>query len=166
MPSTRIDHPVLVLVSGLPGSGKATHARAVERRLSAIRLSADDWLEELAIDLWDEDARDRIEQLQRRLAKRLVAVDVSVVIEWGTWSRAERDHIRVEAQRLGARTELHHLAAPSEVLYGRVVRRGREEPAISRQQVEQWEAAFEAPSPDETERWDHFEPIDTGTDRR
>lgn len=123
MPSTRIDHPVLVLVSGLPGSGKTTHACAVERRLFAIRLSADDWLEELAIDLWDEDARDRIEQLQWRLAKRLVAVDVSVVIEWGTWSRAERDHIRVEAQRLGARTELHHLAAPSEVLYGRVVRR-------------------------------------------
>jgi predicted kinase len=166
MPSDRLDDPVLVLVCGLPGSGKTTHAREVEGRLSAVRLSADDWLEELAFDLWDEDARDRIEQLQWQLAKRLVAVGVSVVIEWGTWSRAERDHIRIEAQRLGARTELHHLAAPSDVLYERVVRRGREEPAITRQQVEEWEAAFEIPSPDETERWDHFEPIDTGTDRR
>jgi signal recognition particle GTPase len=47
----RPDRPVLVLVSGLPGSGKTTHAGVLERRLSAIRLSADDWLEELALDL-------------------------------------------------------------------------------------------------------------------
>jgi predicted kinase len=166
MPSDRLDHPVLVLVSGLPGLGKTTHARVVEQRLSALRLSADDWLEELALDLWDEDARDRIEQLQWQLTKRLVAVGVSVVIEWGTWSRTERDRIRVEAQRLGARTELHHLAAPGEVLYQRVVRRGREQPAIGRQQIAQWEVAFEVPTRDETERWDHFESIDTSVDRR
>ena len=166
MASDRLDDPVLVLVCGLPGSGKTTHAREVESRLPAVRFSADDWLDGLAIDLWEEDARDRIEQLQWRLAKRLMAVGVSVVIEWGTWSRAERDHIRVEAQCLGVRAELHHLTVPSDVLYERVVKRDREVPAITRQQLGEWEAAFEVPSPDETERWDHFEPIDTGTDRR
>jgi hypothetical protein len=77
------------------GSGKTTHAREVERRPSAIRFSADDWLEERGLDLWNEDARDRIEQLQWQLAKRLVVVGVSVVIEWGTWYRAGRDRVRV-----------------------------------------------------------------------
>ncbi len=166
MPSDRLDGPVLVRGSGLPASGRTTHAREVERRLVAIRLSADDWREELVLGLWDEDARDRIEQRQWQLPGRLVAVGASVVIEWGTWSRAERDRIRVVAQHPGARTELHHLAAPSEVLSERVVRRGRDGPVISRQQIEEREAAFDFPSHDETERWHHFECLDTGIDRR
>lgn len=158
---------MLVLISGLPGSGKTTHARVVELRLSAIRFSADDWLEELALDLWDEDRRTRQDRAAAVAADEAASGRRSlVVIEWGTWCRAERDRIRVEAQRLDARTELLHLAAPSEVLYQRVVHRGREEPAIGRQQIAQWQAAFEVPSPDETERWDHFESINAGTDRR
>jgi predicted kinase len=117
----RLDRPVLVLVSGLPGSSKTTHAHVCERRLSAIRLSADDWLEALADDLWDEDARD---------------------------------------------TELHYLAASCDVLYQRVARRGRDRPAVGRQQVRQWQTMFEAPAPDETRFWDHFESIDTETNGR
>ena len=65
MPSDRLDGPVLVRGSGLPASGRTTHAREVERRLVAIRLRADDWREELVLGLWDEDARDRIEQRHR-----------------------------------------------------------------------------------------------------
>lgn len=75
--------PVLALVIGLPGAGKTTYATALEQRLQAVRLCADDWLDELAIDLWDEEARDRVEQLQWGLARRFLQLGVSVAIEWG-----------------------------------------------------------------------------------
>ena len=56
--------PRLVIVFGLPGAGKTTLARKLERHLRAIRLNADEWMEELSIDLWDEAERARIETLQ------------------------------------------------------------------------------------------------------
>jgi len=57
----------LIIVCGLPGSGKTTLATALERDLNAIRLSADDWMTALSINLWDEDARANVEAQQWRL---------------------------------------------------------------------------------------------------
>ncbi|MEP7216945.1 MAG: AAA family ATPase [Anaerolineaceae bacterium] len=37
----------LILVCGLPGAGKTTLARQLERQLPAIRLCCDEWLSEL-----------------------------------------------------------------------------------------------------------------------
>jgi len=56
--------PRLIIICGLPGAGKTTHAKALERKLGAIRLSADDWMAALAVNLWDATARASIEALQ------------------------------------------------------------------------------------------------------
>lgn len=158
--------PVLALVSGLPGAGKTTYATGLEMRLQALRLCADEWLDELALDLWDDEARDRVERLQWDLARHLLPMGVSVVIEWGTWARSERDRIRDEARRLGAQVELHHLDAPVHVLHRRVTERGREQPAISRRQLEAWMQMFKAPTEDEARRWDTFQEIRSTTTAR
>lgn len=92
----------LVIVCGLPGSGKTTHAKSVERSLRAIRLCPDEWMSALEIDLWDEKFRDRMERLQWKLAREILSVGHSVVIEWGTWARSERDALRIGARELGA----------------------------------------------------------------
>lgn len=73
----------------------------------------------------------------------------SVVVEWGSWSRYERDELREEARRLGASAELHVVDAPDEELWRRISARGREEPAITLDQVRTWRALFEAPTPEE-----------------
>jgi predicted kinase len=151
--------PVLALVAGLPGAGKTTYASELEDRLQAVRLGADDWLDELAIELWDADARERVEGLQWRLARRLLQRGVSVVIEWGTWTRAERTRIAVEGRRLGARVELHYLDAPDEVLHRRVADREREHPAITREQLEGWRLMFEVPDEDEAQHWDDLQVV-------
>ncbi|MGC8486970.1 MAG: AAA family ATPase [Clostridia bacterium] len=44
----------LVLMCGLPGSGKTTRARELERVLPALRLAPDEWLRELGLDGCDE----------------------------------------------------------------------------------------------------------------
>lgn len=73
----------LVIVCGLPGSGKTTLALRLEREMAAVRLSADDWMTELGHNLHEETMRARIEALQWRLAKRLLVLGGAVVVEWG-----------------------------------------------------------------------------------
>jgi predicted kinase len=78
-------HPArLFVLTGLPGSGKTTRAIELEERFRALRQSADDWMSELDIDIWDEQARARVETIQRDQTTRLLRAGTSIVIEWGT----------------------------------------------------------------------------------
>lgn len=144
----------LIIVCGLPGSGKTTRAKLLEERLGAVRLAADDWMEALALDLYDEARRARVEALQWELGRALLRRGVAVVIEWGTWARAERDALRLEARALGAAVELHYLAAPPDVLFDRIQRRGRERPPIQLADIIRWGAAFQAPTAEEMALFD------------
>ncbi|MBV9952163.1 MAG: ATP-binding protein [Acidimicrobiia bacterium] len=148
----------LVVVCGLPGAGKTTRAEQVAGVIGAVRLSPDDWMRGLGIDLFDQPARSRIEALQWELAQELLALGTNVVVEWGFWTRAERDVRRDGARRLGAAVELHFLHEPVDVLWARVSARGREEAwgsrAITREELEEWAAAFEAPDAAELALYD------------
>jgi predicted kinase len=137
----------LIIVAGLPATGKTTLAVALERELSAVRLSADDWMSELGIDLLDATARAKIEQLQWRLARRLLELAAVVVVEWGTWSRAERDALRERARALGAAVELRFLAGNAGELWRRIESRDREQAsrALTLEDVEGWAALIEPP---------------------
>jgi predicted kinase len=146
--------PRLIIVCGLPGSGKTMLARALEGRLGAIRFSPDEWLDALSLNLYDEQSRQKIEALQWKLGQRLLECGASVIVEWGTWGRSERDALRLGARALGAAVELHYLSAPPEVLFERIQRRGTEEPPIERDAVAQWIEIFQAPTPEEMALYD------------
>jgi predicted kinase len=139
----------LVLVCGLPGAGKTTTALEIAAEQGGVRFSPDEWMHDLAIDLFDQPARGRIEQLQWQVAQELLAVGVDVIIEWGLWTRAERDVLRERARQLGARVELHFLDEPLDVLWQRVHERGREQEwgsrAIEREELGEWFDLFEVP---------------------
>ena len=149
----------LIIICGLPGSGKTTFAKNLEGRLRAIRFSPDDWMNALSINLWDEQRRSKIEALQWQLTQQLLALDLTVIIEWGTWGRSERDSLRLGARALGAAVELHFLDAPREVLFDRIQRRAMEDPAVSREVLSQWIEKFQAPTVDEIRLYD--EPLIT-----
>jgi predicted kinase len=150
--------PRLVLVCGLPGSGKTTAAVRLAAELRAVRLSPDEWMHDLAIDLFDQPARARVEALQWQVAQELLGLGTSVVIEWGLWTRAERDELRDVARDLGAAVELYFLDEPVDVLWARVQSRGREQAwgsrAIDRAELVEWARAFETPDADELARYD------------
>ena len=147
-----------MVVCGLPGSGKTTLARGLEQELHAVRLSADDWMVQLGIDLFATQERDRIERLQWALAERLLTLGQRVIVEWGTWSRAERDELRERARALGAEVELHVLDEPVPVLWQRVERRAFEQRfgsrALTRADLESYAAVFERPAADELALYD------------
>jgi len=144
----------LIIVAGLPGSGKTTVARRLESAIPSIRLSADDWMGNLEINLHSESDRDRIEALQWQLAQHLLALGNVVIVEWGTWAKWERDRLRIRARELGAAAELHYLTASQEELYRRIQLRNIEDPPITWEAVQHWGTLFEVPDEHELALFD------------
>ncbi|HRF59800.1 MAG TPA: ATP-binding protein [Fimbriimonadaceae bacterium] len=100
----------LVLVCGLPGSGKTTFAKRLEQETHAIRMCPDEWIEALLADLNDRDEknrlRDAVENLQWDLTKGYLAKGLTVVLENGFWTEEERSQYAMEALELGAQIQL------------------------------------------------------------
>jgi gluconokinase len=147
----------LILVCGLPASGKTTLARELARETAAIRLNADDWMTQLGHDVWDDAFRGVLEARLWALTRELLARGQSVILEWGHWARSERDEKRLGARALGVAVELHYLEVPLEVLIARVERRNAGEwtaAPITRAHMELWAANFQAPDEEELRLFD------------
>jgi predicted kinase len=135
----------LIVICGLPGSGKTTKAKEVAARQRGLRLGPDEWMTALDISLWDSPMRARVEALQWSVAKELLVIGATVIIEWGTWARCERDALRLQARELGARVCLLFLDASDDELWRRIRERDMEDPPIQRSDIEGWRRHFEAP---------------------
>ena len=143
----------LVLICGLPASGKSTLARQLAPKIRAIRLDKDEWATRLGADVWDDEFRVRLERQLWVLSLDLLAHGQSVILEWGHWARVERDEKRLGARRLGVAVELHYLDVPLEELIARTERRNTSgewtAAPITRAHFEKWATLFQPPDDDE-----------------
>jgi predicted kinase len=150
----------LHLMVGLPCSGKTTLARKFEHELSALRLNLDEW----HIRLFGQDAEDPehdprhvlIEALLWNIASRSLELGTNVILDYGLWSREEREDYRRRAKQLGASSEIHYLDVPEEELMRRLgignSRPSQESFLISEEAMGPWIAVFQKPTIDELER--------------
>ena len=147
----------LGVVIGLPGSGKTTRARSLAAAHHAVRLCPDEWMMDLGVDLFDEGFRARLEQRLLLLARHVLDVRAGVVVEFGSWSRGERDALLQLARSSGARAEIHVLDPPIEVLRERLeVRNGEAgQIVIDSQTLQSCLPLWQPPSADELAQWDN-----------
>jgi len=147
--------PRLVLICGLPASGKTTLAREVADAYGAVRLNPDEWELALDVDPFDEGFQARLEAEFWELTQRLLMLGTSVVLEWGFWARSERDEKREAARTLGVAVELRFLDAPYEELLRRVVdRHAGGGIAITESHMERYRGIFQPPTDEELTLYD------------
>jgi predicted kinase len=156
--SEGVREPTLHLTCGLPGSGKSTLARRLEVERHAKRFTKDEWVLALGGDLYDEELRIRVEGQLIEQAFDLLAAGRSCILDFGLWSREERDALRLRARAEGVRVELHVLDVEPDELMRRIAKRYAEAPSttaeISAEQLAVWAASFETPSAAELRLFD------------
>ena len=141
--------PTLFLMVGLPGAGKTTRARVVAAEQRAVRLTPDEWM----IPLFGEsDAGGKRDVLEGRLISLAVDVlgrGVSVILDFGCWSRAERSALRSVAARCGAAFRIIYLPIDPTNQLDRVAGRWATTPGqtfpMTPTDLDRWAGMFQAP---------------------
>ncbi|MCT9007728.1 AAA family ATPase [Streptomyces rhizosphaerihabitans] len=148
----------VVLMCGLPGSGKTTYAMELVRR-GYVRLSIDEavWrrlgcrdaglvLEAAAFDQLKEEVRSE----QRQELVELMTAGRDVVVDYSFWSRAARDDYKALVESHGCCWELVHLKADRTTLERRLKVRNGEEGAdsvtVNQELFHRYLADFEEPN--------------------
>jgi predicted kinase len=123
-----------------------------------LRLTQDEWLWALGSTPWDEPTRERVDHQLWRLAQEVLRLGVSVVVDFGLWTRIERDEMRAAARSLGVGVELHYLDVPTDVLWRRIEARNAHPPwdsyPIRRADLDAWIRLFQAPDASELALFD------------
>ena len=148
----------LHLTCGLPCAGKTTLALELEREHNALRLTSDEWMirffgPDRHDRAWEEATRSRLEQAMFDMALRVLALGTDVILDFGVWSREEREDFRGRAAAIGARSELHFVDAPLDALIRRVHARNAALPPgtypIAEQEMREFATWLQRPDADE-----------------
>lgn len=146
---------VLMLLCGMPGSGKSTHAASLVAN-GWTQLNADDIMLEKGISLWDSDSRHEIEQELISSIPQLLT-DRDVVVDFGLWSKQEREDLRLIGEQHGEAVGLTLLDTPLEVCWKRVQRRNMEvlgsSRAITWEEMVAIEQLFQKPNENELQHY-------------
>jgi hypothetical protein len=99
------------LIHGYLGAGKTTLARRLEVERAAIRFTHDEWMRSLYGDDPPEtrflESAKRVSGVMETVWTRCVALKMNVVLEFGFWTRSERERVRDLVASLGGNSVLY-----------------------------------------------------------
>jgi predicted kinase len=144
------------LLCGLPGCGKTTFARRLAEGRRAVILGHDERMvarhgTNPPAEKFAAFAREITEELWLE-AEQAVAGGRDVILDWGFWTRAERDDARRRAAAIGADTVLYLVECDDAVAQARTLARTAAGGRVLEINGAAWDvfrARFEAPTLDE-----------------
>lgn len=124
--------PTIHLIHGFVGAGKTTFSKKLAAERGALRLSPDDWMCALygvnpPAEHFAEYDR-RIKAVMWETAAGAIGAGADVILDYGFWTRADRDDYRQRAAALGAEAILYCLQCPEEIMRKRALKRSAEMP--------------------------------------
>lgn len=148
---------ILHLMVGLPCSGKTTYAHKLEKECNALVLTPDVWHLKLFGDDVGEASHDtrhsNVEKIMWDVAERVLSLDRDVILDFGFWSKEEREDFRQRAKSLGVGFKLHYMDVPKEELFRRLEVRNRslsdQTFVIPRAEMEKYIKVFQPPAASE-----------------
>ena len=152
--------PTAHLISGLPCSGKTTHARALRDTTKGILFSLDYWLITLhgrySLDTVGQEEHVRrvvaCRQLISDLAAEFLRLGLDVILDDGFFFREHRLK-QIAAFQSDVRVRTHVVQVPVPVLRARLVNRNVNLPeynfSVTTEMLERFVAMYEEPTPDE-----------------
>lgn len=151
----------LHLMVGLPGSGKTTEAIKLEQKHKAVRLTPDEWQYFLFgddISYPEHDARhSKIEELMWEIAEKVLLSGADVILDFGFWTKPERDEFRRKAHSLGASCKVHYMDIPNDIIWERLSARNKLAGKnavfyVGKEEFDEWSETFEVPTKEELEQ--------------
>ena len=151
------------LICGRVCSGKSTYAMEMVKKHHAVLLSSD----EITLALFGQHCGDRhddyVERAQRYLFHKsleILAQGIPVVLDWGFWTKEERDEARAFYGEKGSEYECHYIDVTDEEWHRRLQKRNA---AVEKEEVSayfideniarKFGAIFEKPTPEEMDVW-------------
>ncbi len=147
----------LHLMVGLPCSGKTTFARKLAIAEKALLLTPDVW----QLKLFGQDfpgpyhnkRHSDIEEIMWDVARSVLSLGTSVILDFGFWGQEERYDFRDRAHHLGVDFQIHYMDVPLAELYRRLDERNRNLSectfAIPKEEMDRFVAIFQPPTLEE-----------------
>src|SRR6516165_2408132 len=119
--------PAAHLVHGYLGAGKSTFARQLERNIPAIRFSHDEWMvrfygNDPPIEHFQDSYR-RVHEQVEEIWLRCLELGLDVVLDFGFWTRWERDATDRKIIALGAEAFVYRLTCSEDEAWRRIEKR-------------------------------------------
>jgi predicted kinase len=148
--------PIVHLLCGLPGCGKTTFARRLAQARGAVILGHDErMIAEHGTNPPEEKFAAFAQEITERLwneAATIVGSGRDVILDWGFWTRAERDDARRRAAAIGAEAMVYFVECEDAIARARTLARtavGGRVLEINGAAWDVFRARFEPPTADE-----------------
>lgn len=148
-----------ILVCGKLCCGKTTYAESISREENAVLLSVD----EIMLAVFGQHSGDKHDEYVLKIKKylleksaELLSKNINIILDWGFWTRSERDNVRDYFHSRNVDTELHLIELNSKEWKHRINERNQavleddgDAYFIDKSVLEKFEKIFEQPEDDE-----------------
>lgn len=151
------------MICGKICSGKSTQAKKIRSRCQAVILSVDEIIRALFGQDVGKVLDDYVDKTKKYLYQKsleLIDSDIDVILDWGFWTREEREYARCFYSSRNIECEMQYLDIDSDEWRMRVQKRNQsvqEQKSsayyVSEGLVDKFENVFQKPERDEVDVW-------------